>query len=163
MAQDFCIHWEIIIFAPAMGSYDLHKLKLEALSMSGADATLTLDEAFFASLEQEEILGGLLAINLIVQKRAGNAYEINYAINGHVDVNCDRCLHPLSYPIDFEGSILVDAYDEDGYELLDREGSYDATWDIYEAILLELPLQRCHEEGQCDPEQELLLQSITVE
>lgn len=146
-----------------MSSDYLQKLKLEAMSQSDAPCILSLDDSFFSQLEQEEILGGRLALNLIVQKRAGNSYQIDYSVQGHVRVCCDRCLDAIELPISFEETLHIAAYDEDGYELLDREGTYDAQWEVYEAILLHTPLHRSHKEGECNPEQEQLLQEIIVE
>lgn len=159
----FYIRSEIHIFASAMSGYELQRLKLEALSQIETPYVLSLDNDFFTQLEQEEILGGLLAIKLIVQKRAGNSYEIRYSAQGTVQVNCDRCLDALDLFIDFEETATIAAYDEDGYELLNREGEYDAQWDVFEAILLHIPLHHSHEEGQCNPEQEQLLQKMIVE
>ncbi len=146
-----------------MSSYDIHSLKLEALSNSGDEVTLNLDENFFTSLGQEEILGGLLAIKLTVQKRAGNNYHINYRMQGHVVVHCDRCFDALSLPLEIEEVVIVATYDDDGYTLLDREGTYDATEDFVETILAELPMTRTHEEGQCSLEQANLLSELLVE
>lgn len=146
-----------------MSSIDSLRLKLESLSNSATPVVVEIGNDFFSAIEQEEILGGVLAVNIAVQKKAGSSYDICYSVKGQVTVTCDRCLDPMSYDIEAEDTYNVATIDENGYELLSRDGDYDASWDVYEIIELSLPLQRCHEEGQCNPEQTELLGNLSVE
>lgn len=79
-------------------------------------------------------------------------------ITGHVVVACDRCLEDCRIPIDFEGQLLVKfsdeprEYDGEVLWLLPGEDEVDLSQYIYESIVLSLPYQRVHPEGECDPE-----------
>lgn len=79
-------------------------------------------------------------------------------ITGHVVVPCDRCLEDCRIPIDFEGRLLVKfsdeprEYDGEVLWLLPGEDEVDLSQYIYESIVLSLPYQRVHPEGECDPE-----------
>lgn len=83
------------------------------------------------------------------------------SIDGDVEVECDRCLEPCSVPVEFDGEFTVKFSDED--ELREQwdgevmwlptgESHVDLGQYIYESILLSLPYQRVHAEGECNAE-----------
>ena len=84
--------------------------------------------------------------------------EVDFTIEGEVTCECDRCLEPCSVPIDYEGSLVVRISDEEGEydsEIMwvnPADNEVDFTQYIYESIVLSLPYQRVHPEGECNPD-----------
>ena len=76
----------------------------------------------------------------------------------HVVVECDRCLEDCRVPIDFEGQLVVKfsdevhEYDGEVMWMLPGEDRVELAQYIYESIVLSLPYQRVHPEGECNPE-----------
>ncbi len=86
------------------------------------------------------------------------------SISGDVVVECDRCLEPCQIPIEYRAPLLVKICDHlEDWQLEESQigeviwiSSSDDTLDltqyIYESILLSLPYQRVHPQGECNPE-----------
>lgn len=83
---------------------------------------------------------------------------LDIRITGHVVVACDRCLEDCRIPIDFESTLPVrfseQEHEYDGEELwlVPGEEEVDLAQYIYESIVLSLPYQRVHPDGECDPD-----------
>ena len=91
-------------------------------------------------------------------ERAETLLALDVRITGHVVVECDRCLEDCRVPIDFEGQLVVKfsdevhEYDGEVMWLLPMEDEIDLKQYIYESIVLSLPYQRVHPDGECNPE-----------
>lgn len=132
-------------------------INLREIPALTAPINLTLDDAFFASLDQDEIHGGEVNVTLKVDQRAGDAYRFAYHIEGTVRVTCDRCLEDVSMPVDFDDVIFVahgDSEDDNGETLIIpfSQLTYENDWDMYELINVHLPIQHVHPEGECNPD-----------
>ena len=111
----------------------------------------------FRLFENTEIKGGHcdVKVNLL---RAARQLRLEISIRGSVVVECDRCLGDCSVPMDYEGELLVKfsdevrEYDGDTLWLSPSEDFVDLTQYIYESIVLSLPYQRVHPDGECDPD-----------
>lgn len=122
-----------------------------------SDATLhfKLDNDYFESLCQEEILEGNFRVDLRVSYGAGETFTFQYLFQGYVVVPCDRCLVSVSLPLEFQESLQIGYGDEnnnDGDSTLIpfSQQSYDTAMDMFELIVLNLPLQRIHPAGGCN-------------
>ena len=91
-------------------------------------------------------------------ERAETLLVLDVRITGHVVVACDRCLEDCRIPVDFEGRLMVrfseeeHEYDGEVLWLVPGEDEVDLAQYIYESIVLSLPYQRVHPEGECDPD-----------
>lgn len=85
---------------------------------------------------------------------------LNHAlIKGHyvadILVECQRCLEPMSYPVEQDFELLIDAKDED-IESFQTDSVYtsDGYLDVFEVIedelILALPLILMHEDTSCN-------------
>lgn len=116
-----------------------------------------VDKEFFAKFENEEILDADLDVTLFVDKRPGYV-DVDCDLDGTIAVPCDRCLSPVQVEVSTSASFrlrLKDqsiALEEDQEEVFLTEGSdtLDLSQEIYDFALLALPLQRFHNEGECD-------------
>lgn len=116
-----------------------------------------LDDAFFEALEQSEITGGDVEVKLTVKAGAGDLYHFNYVMKGTVKVLCDRCLEEVELPVEFHDTVDVahgDPEDDNGEIIIIpfSQLTYDIAWDMYELIDVNLPLQRVHSDGACNPD-----------
>ena len=121
-----------------------------------------LENQFFEHLEQKEILGGRIELNLDLQSKSSGIYVADIQLKGQVEVLCDRCLESLSLPVEAAESIktiddgafaeYADSETDDDLAMhVDaKTGKLDLDWTIYEIIETSLPLQRVHPEGECN-------------
>ncbi len=116
-----------------------------------------VDDDMFLAYESREIKGGTLGVDVTMLK-SDNMLELDFIIEGDVCCECDRCLEDCLIPIDYEGHLIVRISDEQGeYDgdvmwISPTDDAVDLTQYIYESIVLSLPYQRVHPEGECNPE-----------
>lgn len=95
-----------------MSSKDAYIVPLRSVQREAVARTLHLDNEYFADLDQCEILGGDVEVEMRVRFGAGDTYLFTYKGEGTVVVACDRCLDPTTLPIVFEEELRV-GYDDD--------------------------------------------------
>lgn len=149
---------ESINFAAAMQSKGLLNINLSKASAQAECIHAILDDTFFSSLDQEEILGGRIDVALKVKAPVHQIYTVEVGITGTVVVSCDRCLEPLELDIEAQEELHVkdgDQEETDPWDLIYAEGldsTHDFGWDIYEIAETSLPIQRVHAENECNPD-----------
>ena len=117
-----------------------------------------LQHSFFAAIEGSEITDGNVALQLTITPLPNRLYQLSLSYKGEVVVVCDRCLEPLTLPIQVEDELQVklDTYfDDENDELIILDMQlpiYDFTWIFYELLALHLPIQRMHKREDCNPE-----------
>lgn len=115
-----------------------------------------VDGSLFEAYGSTEIKGGSCKVHVVLD-RAETMLAVDTTIDGAVIVECDRCLEDCEVPVHFAGRLLVkfsdeaDDYDGEVMWIAPSVGEIDLTQYIYESIVLSLPYQRVHPEGQCDP------------
>lgn len=142
-------------FASDMSNKDSTIVNLRDARLSDVSRHTRLDNEYFESLGQEEILGGSLEVDWVVRYGAADTFTFNYIFQGHVSVPCDRCLEAVDIPLSFTESLQVayDTEDNDNGDLTIipfSQLTYDTAMDMFELIMLNLPLQRVHPLGGCD-------------
>lgn len=135
-------------------------VELQRLSLGVHRFDIQLDDAFFASLEKTEILGGQVAAKATLNLRE-DFYTLSIAVQGTVRVVCDRCLDPMEITIDDEQEMDSEELKEDESEttLDNQHSTIDLTWLAYEIVSINIPIVHCHPDGGCNPQMDLLLQS----
>jgi uncharacterized metal-binding protein YceD (DUF177 family) len=134
-----------------------YSVAYKGLKNSTYDFDFEVGDALFAAYESKEILGGRCSVKATMRK-GETQMEVDFTIEGEVTCECDRCLEPCSVPIDYEGSLVVRISDEEGEydgEIMwvnPADNEVDFTQYIYESIVLSLPYQRVHPEGECNPD-----------
>ncbi len=130
-----------------------------------------VDGALFALYEGCEVLGGDCQVTIEMQ-RSETMLKLDVDITGSVDVECDRCLDPCSVEVDYCAPLVVKFSDDEAlFGESDGEvmwlpkatTSVDMTHYIYESIILSLPYQRVHAEGECNEEMIKKFKIITGE
>jgi uncharacterized metal-binding protein YceD (DUF177 family) len=103
--------------------------------------------------------------------RQASFFRLHFDISGSVVVPCDRCGDEFPLQLWDEADLLIKLIGEDtDTEAVDEEADVafiprhetviDISGWIYEFVMLSLPLQRVHPEGQCNPEALKLLRQL---
>jgi len=116
-----------------------------------------VDHEFFAQFEYSEVQQGTLSVDVNLEKRS-RMMVFTFNIDGKVVVPCDRCLADMDLRLKGEQRLIVKLgheWKEETDEILiipDTESHIDISGFIYEYIMLLLPYQRMHPEGEglCD-------------
>lgn len=129
-----------------MTSDDALHIDLSAAAMSGNMLNVSLSDGFFEALEQDELTGGNVRVEAGVKADSGGeVMHVALHVTGEVRTLCDRCLDEVTYDVDVTDTVDVAADD-----LPQPPERYDLAWDVYEAVVLSLPLQRVHADGDCN-------------
>lgn len=132
----------------------LYKINLRSLRDGEHAFSYDLDDDYFAEIGAE-ITAGDVSVEVTCIKRA-DIFKLHIALEGYVVVACDRCLDDVEVDVETERDLVVKygaEYCDDDDEILiipERDGVLDLRWMLYEEIALSLPLQRNHEEGECN-------------
>lgn len=118
-------------------------------------------DEFFEEFGNEEISSARLTVD-VTARRTGASAEVDARITGEVTVPCDRCLEDVVMDINTGASLKIrfgqpsqEDEEEDGREVIwipAGECELDLAQVIYDYVCLALPIQRCHAEGECNPE-----------
>ncbi len=120
------------------------------------------DKEFFENFENAEILDAELDATVTVEK-SGRYVGVDCNVSGVLTVECDRCLDDLEMPVDVDIRLSVKFGDEESNEehqegerelvfVPEDNAELDLSQIIYDYVCLSLPMQRCHEPGDCNPE-----------
>ncbi len=144
-----------------------YSIGYKSLSNSTFDYDFVVDDALFAAYESREVLGGNCNVKVVLSK-TDSQLDVDVTIEGSVVCECDRCLEPCDIDIDYEGHLIVRLSTEEGeYDgevmwLNPAEENLDLTQYIYESIILSLPYQRVHTEGECNPDMMARFAQVTA-
>ncbi len=137
---------------------DLYNINLKSLADGKHTFEFSLDDAFFAQLEQEEVSRGQVFVSLSLEL-SNEIYRFSITYDGYVFGQCDRCLSDVKLEVKSTRELVVklgSEYSEEDENLLvlpRKEGVLRLAWLMFEDILLALPIQKLHEElSDCDPE-----------
>ena len=89
-----------------MNAQELFQVDFRELTAGELTRSWHLDDSFFSALDEQEIEHGELTATLRVKKKAAG-YLLNIHATGTVEIPCDRCLAPMTQPIDAEDEIDV--------------------------------------------------------
>ncbi|RLD59003.1 MAG: DUF177 domain-containing protein [Bacteroidetes bacterium] len=121
------------------------------------DYEFEIGKSFFESFEYSEIEQGSIRAEVSMEKKE-RMLIFNFRLSGEVQLPCDRCLAPLNMPIEGADRLIVKfglEYEEESEEILvipETDSQIDISSFIYEYIMLKLPIQKIHPEGEnlCD-------------
>lgn len=145
---------------------------------SKTELSYELDDSFFEMFLKEDddslITGGDVSVDLVIDHYGDDEFLLSFTLEGDLTVPCDRCLGDISIPVFTEDAVKVVLSKEikigdDVINLTEENSDFDIcldngetkldlSWSMYELLVLALPIQHIHPEGECDPEMEKLLQ-----
>ena len=141
---------------------ELFTIPLNGLAAGGNRFSWHAGKEFFESFDNAEILDADLDIEVFVEK-SGRYVGVDCDIEGSVTVECDRCLELLEMPVETQISLSVKFGDEESSEtpqegtrevifVPEDDAEFDMSQVIYDYVCLSLPMQRVHEDGDCNPD-----------
>ena len=131
-----------------MSEKTAHIVSLDSLELGEHLYDFQLDNSYFSTIENSELLGGEVDVKVRLILRADD-FALDVDVIGKVQVTCDRCLDSMD--------IDMDIYEEE-MELEEDAKQLDLAWLAYELIIVNLPLVHSHQDGGCNPEMDALLQ-----
>ncbi len=140
-----------------MSNLNNYKIAYKGLSVGEYTYEFSIGNDFFEEFEGSEINGGNCSVTVDLY-RSETMLELDVTIEGEVIVDCDRCLDPCSIAVDYDNNLIVkfsdetNEYDGEVMWLPTAETELDLKMYVYESIVLSLPYQRVHPEGECNPE-----------
>jgi len=150
-----------------------NRIVYQGLSEGLHEFDFDVDNKFFEALEYSEIKKGNLKVNVVLNKKS-TFLELDFKINGYVEIVCDRCLDEFNQPIDYEGKLFV-KFSDTGEDLADdvicltpADHELDIAHYIYESINLSIPLKRVHPNDKkgnatCNPEMLKKLENLKID
>ncbi|MDO4759139.1 MAG: DUF177 domain-containing protein [Rikenellaceae bacterium] len=139
-----------------MGQLNDYKIAFRGLKNGTHTFEIAIDDKLFEAFENADVQGGTGRAE-VAMDRSETQLVCDVKIEADVVVPCDRCLEPCHLPIRYEGRLVVKfseeelEYDGEVLWLFPGESEVDLSHYIYESIILALPYQRVHAEGDCDP------------
>lgn len=138
-----------------MAKFDIYKIPLKALAIGDHHFDYILDTDFFKKIDSQEVQKGKVLAKVLVRNNGSN-YEIDFNLDGIVQVPCDRCLDDMDLPICHKGRLIVkfgQNYSEESDEIIiipEVEGEINIAWFLYEFIALSIPMKHVHVNGKCN-------------
>lgn len=126
-----------------------------------------LDDDFFASFGNTDVLGGTVKAEVDIEKSTLQ-YGFVIAVKGMVVTTCDRCLEPLSVNVENREEFVVrfgvetNLDDEEHIILSEEDSVFNIADRLFEMAVVALPLVKTHEEGKCDAEMTAILEAHSV-
>jgi uncharacterized metal-binding protein YceD (DUF177 family) len=131
-----------------------------------------INKEFFEPFEESEVKEGSLVANIEMDKRSSHL-DMLIKVSGSVRISCDRCLEMFSQSVSCENRLLIkfgkDIEDKDPDILSLQADAYelDLQQQIYEFIILALPIKRVHppdknRNSTCDPDMLKKLEELII-
>jgi uncharacterized metal-binding protein YceD (DUF177 family) len=139
-----------------------YRIDFQGLSEGVHEFIFDVDNTFFESISYSDIKEGTLTTKVVLTKKT-QLLELEFNIEGFVNIICDRCLDDLKMPVEFDGQLFV-RFSETEQENTDEvmylspdDHEVDLAHYIYESIRLSLPLKCVHPDDEngnstCNPE-----------
>lgn len=144
-------------------------IQIKGLQIGKHSYNFPISGSFFRSFENSQILDADLEAEVLLEKGSG-CINVTAEVTGDVTVECDRCLDDVVLPMDFECTMAVkfakSVEDDDGDEFIIMDPSdseLDLTQFLYDYVCLNLPLQKVHQEGECNREMMEKLGSVNAQ
>jgi uncharacterized metal-binding protein YceD (DUF177 family) len=135
-------------------------VKFAGLPVGTHEFEFNVNGTFFEQFQDSEITKADLKVVIVLTKQ-NNLMEMQFNINGTVNLSCDRCLTDYDFPVEASEKLVVRTGDPDEStdEIMvvnENAGQADVSHYLYEYIMLALPSRRvpCEidEDFDCDYE-----------
>jgi len=142
-------------------------IPLRGLKDGVSEFNYKLTNDFFTKIDDADIQKGNVTVVLKV-KKTGEIFELNFDINGVVQIACDRCLDDMEQPIATKDILYVKFGKEFAEESTNvvivpfDEGEINVAWFVFEFIALNVPLKHIHPYGKCNKEMTAKLKQVSA-
>lgn len=117
----------------------------------------TLDRTFFEEYENDELREGEVVFKVVLEK-SERMLLFTFSFHGKVKSICDRCLGEIEVPVEGNATLCVkfsdtETTDDENVVFLPTSAyKIDLAQWMYEYVVVSMPMQRVHPEGECDAE-----------
>ena len=123
-------------------------IQFKGLKEGVHDFEFVIDKPFFEEFEHLEVPEGKVSVKATLTKKTG-FMELELALSGLMQVQCDRCLDYFELPVGYEGQLLVKFGDaeetDDEVIFLDpEEHRLELKQTLYECISISIPYRKVH-------------------
>jgi uncharacterized metal-binding protein YceD (DUF177 family) len=138
-----------------LGKFDIYKIPLKTLAVGNHTFNYDLDTEYFKKIDSQEVQKGKVLAKVLV-KNTGEDYDLNFQLEGIIQVPCDRCLDDMDLPVSYKSRLIVklgENYAEEGDDIIiipEVEGEINIAWFLYEFIALSIPIKHVHAPGKCN-------------
>ena len=153
---------------------DDYKIRIAGVEIGTYSYSMICDKAFFELSEISELEDGLLNLQIEMDK-SEKMLDLKFHFAGEVVAPCDRCLDPVTIPMDFDEQLIVNLVPEVEEDFENDENIWmvdeniyelDLFHFIYETICLALPHRIVHPDDEngnstCNPEVLKKLESLS--
>jgi uncharacterized metal-binding protein YceD (DUF177 family) len=135
-------------------------VKFAGLPVGTHEFEFNINGTFFEQFEDSEITEADLKVVIVLTKQ-NNLMQMQFDINGTVNLSCDRCLINYDFPVEASENLVIKSGnpDESTDEMMavnENDGQADVSHYLFEYITLALPSRRvpCEidEDFKCDEE-----------
>jgi uncharacterized protein len=127
-----------------------YSVEVPKLRFGSNEESFVIDSSFFTEFEFSPIQEGNLKVVAKIDRSVTHLDTV-FHFKGEIMIECDRCLEPYPYPLDFETRVVYSfdpelEFDTDEVVLIEESTPvlYFAT-DFYDFIVLQIPLRRVPE------------------
>ncbi|NOR87448.1 MAG: DUF177 domain-containing protein [Bacteroidales bacterium] len=126
-----------------------YKISFSGLQLGLHSFDIQISDQFFESFENSRVQHGKLSLKLDLSKQE-TMLQFDFHIKGDLQVECDRCLHTFTYPLEVNEMLIIkfgyESHEESESVLVISEKEYEIQLAqyIYEFIILGLPMQLVH-------------------
>ena len=150
-----------------MCSLELLKVDLKGLKEDETSLEFSLDDSYFAALDDAEVKKGSLHVSVSIRKTSG-FFDLLINASGTLIIPCDRCLDDMEQPVDTDTRLSVKFGSENTEEgdtivVAEDEGILDLTWIIYESVALAIPIRHVHAPGKCNTAMAEVLEELSAD
>lgn len=137
-------------------------LQFSGLDLGSHNYHYKINGDFFAAFDNTEIETASINVDVTLEKFE-RMLILEFAIEGSINVMCDRCLDNFDYHLDGSERLIVkfgEAWEEENDEVLvlsENDYQIDISSNLYDYIILMLPIRLVHPEDEngksnCNPE-----------
>lgn len=149
------------------------EIPFKGLSEGVHEYEYNISDAFFEAIEYSDVKKGDLKASVKLDKQAG-MMQLDFNIQGHVILTCDRCLDEFEFPIQSNEILIVKIGPEPKEEseevivIADTQFKLELWQYIYEFIGLQIPYRKTHPEDEngnstCNAEQIERIENLSSE
>lgn len=142
-------------------------IDLSVLKEDESEYAFRFTDSMLEAMPPSPVAHADVAVGAIL-RRTGSHYILNMHLSGAVELQCSRCLQPLTHEVDSTYSTEIrigEQKDEDEHLLIVEQDNpiADLAWMAYEQLVLTLPIQPLHAHGECSGEVIDRLRSMSTE
>jgi len=133
-------------------------IPIKGLKIGHHDYAFSIDQVFFAAFENSMYKAGSISAEVALEKKTDHLV-LDLDIRGTLDLECDRCMDLIAYPLEgsFEFLVKYDVAEREEEEVVyihPESTEFNCAKLLYDAVVLCVPMVRtCDEiEKDCNPD-----------